>query len=284
MPNSVTTVRFPNTHFTGQHCHWKQSTAALVLACRKAMNTKIAVVGILAASIAPAGATALVDSTVGGINGNGKTLIENTGNTVTSTTFASDIAAAFSGNTGGVWNFDTGNFGVASGETVTLTYGTSQLNSLVLSLTEGAGGGGINQGSDAGNATSGSTFMGLGGVGTATRTFTLSTPLLELGLISINRFDGGRTGSLSVTFLDTTTLDTTTASTSAAPGNDWYFHGFKTTSDNPIVSFSLVQTGGAMRYDDLGFIVAPEPSTAVFLMGGVGMLTLIRRRKTVNRG
>lgn len=236
------------------------------------MKFILPIAGILAASIAAAGAANYSTITVGTINGNVKTLIESTASTVTSTIFASDIATAFSDNTGGVWNFDTTNFGVASGETVTLSYGTSQLNSLVLSLTEGAGGAGINQGTDAGNATSGATFMGMGG-SSVTRTFTLGTPLLELGIISINRFDASRTASLSVTFLDTTTL-----STSAAPGDNWYFHGFKTTAENPIVSFSLNQPAGLMRYDDLGFVTVPEPSSAA-LLGLVGFGAFIRRRR-----
>src|SRR4051812_42519388 len=59
------------------------------------MNPKYTIAAILAASIAAAGAANYSDSTVGTINGNGKTLFDATGDTVSSLTFATDMSSAF---------------------------------------------------------------------------------------------------------------------------------------------------------------------------------------------
>ena len=256
---------------------------------RRSLGLAACTAALVLASSSLTHAANFTTNTVGTVNGNTRTLNDDTvatntsttGVIVTSTTFASDIATAFTGNTGGVWNFDTASFNVANNETVTLSYGTSQASSLVLTMTEaGAGVGGINQGTDATTAASGSSFMGLGGTGSSTRTFTLNTPLLELGLISLNRNDGTRFGSLTVTF-----QDNTSASTTSVAGTAYYFHGFKTTADNPIVSFTLTQTGGAMRYDDLGFVVSaiPEPSTYGIAAGGLALVgAMVARRRRAN--
>ena len=227
----------------------------------------------MAAPCAPA--ASILVNTVGTINGNGKTIFEATGSTVTSTNFASDIATAFANDTGGVWDFEGSAFSVLDGETVTLKYGTSLANSLVLTVNNG-GGFDINQANVPTEATSGSFGLGFGG-GANTRTFTLSKGLLELGIFNTDRNDGSRLPVLTVTF-----QDTTTASTSGANANDVYFHGFKTTAANPIVSFAISQNN-FVRYDDLGFVVAssvPEPSRALLMMLGAAGLLVRRRRQT----
>jgi hypothetical protein len=230
-------------------------------------------VGILAASIDSAPAASILVDTVGTMNGNGKTIFEATGNTVTFATFTSDIATAFATDSGGVWNFDGDFFGVNPTETVTLNYGTSLANSLVLTL---GGSQGINQGIVDGEPTSGGGMLGLA-ADASTRTFTPSAGLLELGIFNTDRNDSGRVPVLTVTF-----QDATTASTSGADANDVYFHGFKTTLDNPIVSFTLSQNS-FVRYDDLGFVVAsavPEPSRALLLVLGAAGLLVRRRRQS----
>lgn len=235
------------------------------------MKSILPIVGILAATIAAAPAASIVVNTVGAINGNGKIISEAPGSTVTSTIFASDISTAYGNNTGGVWNFDESAFTVSTGETITLNYGTSFSNSLVLSLTEGVGASGINQGNIAGEATSGAFEMGLSG-NAATRTFTPDKGLLEIGIFNTDRNDVSRLPVLTVYF-----QDTTTASTTGANADNVFFHGFITTESNPIVKFELSQNN-FVRYDDLGFVVVPEPSSAV-LLGLVGFCGLIRRRR-----
>jgi len=262
MINSVTTAPLPITRFTGQRARWHWlAVGARVLA--------------IAASIAAAAAASITVVATGSINGNTKTITEATGNSMNATTFASSVETAFANDTGGVWNFDGPNFGVNVGETITLNYGASQTNSEVLTLSSGNN---INQGNVAGEATSGSTELGLGG-DASTRTFTLSTPLSSVGIFSLNRADSSRTSVLSVTF-----LDDSTASTSGANAGATYFQELSATGTNYIKSFSLTQSN-FVRYDDLGFVAAvPEPSTAAFVTGGVGMLALLRRRRTVIRG
>jgi hypothetical protein len=220
---------------------------------------------------ASASAASINVNTVGTINGNGLTILEAGGSTVNLTTFASDIATAFANNTGGVWDFEGTTFNILDGETATLSYGISLANSLVLTVNND-GGIDINQSNNPGEATSGSNVLGLGG-GANTRTFTLSTGLLELGIINTDRNGADRLPVLTVTF-----QDNTTASTSGANADDWYFHGFKTTEANPIMSFAISQNN-FVRYDDLGFVVVPEPSTMALAGLGLASLAVLRRRR-----
>ena len=208
--------------------------------------------GLLAASIVVASAAPIVVNTVGVMNTNAHTIINATGS-ISNTTFATDIATAFSNNTGGVWSFDGASFSINVGETVTMAYGTSQANNLVMTI---GGTNGINTGFvTTTEATSGSTGMGLQGDG-STRTFTLNRPLLALGIFVGNRGDNSRTSTLTVTYLDNTTASTSGATAGPASGSN-YFEGLSGTVANPIVSFSLAQNN-FVRYDDLGFVVAPS--------------------------
>jgi hypothetical protein len=236
------------------------------------MKSLLPIAGILVASIAAASATSIVVNTVGVVNTNAHTIIDAT-NSISNTSFASDVTTAFANNTGGVWNFEGSNFSTNIGETVTLNYGTSQANSLVMTI---GGTNGINTGFvTTTEATSGSQGMGLQGDG-STRTFTLNTPLLTLGVFLGNRGDNSRTSVLTVTFQDLTTASTSGANAGPASGSN-YFEGLSGTLANPIVSFSLAQTN-FIRYDDLGFVAVPEPSSAL-LLGLVGFGGLIRRRR-----
>lgn len=236
------------------------------------MKSTLASIGILAASIAAASAASYVDDTVGVVNANGRVVLEATGNSLTLAQFTVDMATAFANNTGGVWDFDGTAFSVENGETVTLNYGTSLNSNLVLTLS----GNNINQSFQGGEATSGSAVLGLGGDAT-TRTFTPDKPLLTIGFINTDRGDASRIPVLTVTF-----QDSTTASTSGANADNWYFHGLSGTEANPITSFSISQNN-FVRYDDLGVVVVPEPSSALLLASaGIGLAAQRRRRKQVS--
>ena len=211
-----------------------------------AMNRKIAIVGILAASIAAADATSTTVNAVGTINGNGQTVIAATGNSLSVTTFSNNIITAFANNTGGVWNFES-YFSLVSGDTITLSYGTAQSSSLVLTLSCTTGNG-INQGVPGGSEPiSGTGMMGLSG--SDTKVFTPNKPLSAIGIFNGNRSDSSRTCSLTVTF-----MDNTTASTSGANGGGCYFHELSAIGTNYIKSFSVSQNN-LIRYDDMAFIV-----------------------------
>jgi fibronectin-binding autotransporter adhesin len=205
------------------------------------------------ASATPGLVANLIVNTVGTLNGNGQTFLEATGNSLNEATLAANIATAFANNAGGVWNFDGTYFNVTNGQTIALTYGTSQANSLILTLAEGAGANGINQASVAAEATSGSFELGLAGNG-ATRTFTPNKPLLTVAIFNTDRNDATRIPVLTVTY-----QDNTTASTSGANANNVYFHCLSGTESNPIVSFAISQNN-LIRYDDLAFIVAKPPA------------------------
>lgn len=274
-PRPATMKLVPNTCPKVQHSCQSQVLASQHNTKTHAKRWKfiLALVGILAASIDSAPAASIIVNTVGTVNGNGRTILEATGNSITSTIFGSDIASAYANGTGGVWDFDGANFGVNIGETITLNYGASLANSVIMTL---GGTNGINQGNVAGEATSGAFELGLGG-DASTRTFTLSTPMTTIGIFNLDRGDASRTSSLWVTF-----LDDTTASTSGANGDDTYFHGLSATGTNYIKSFSLTQNN-FVRYDDLGFVVAssvPEPSRALLLMLGATGLLVRRRRQS----
>jgi len=213
-----------------------------------AMSCKIAIVSILAASIAAADATSTTVNTVGTINGNGRTVLAATGNSLSVTTFSNDIATAFANNTGGVWNFES-SFSVNVGETITLNYGATLSRSLVLTLTSGNNI--ANQG-NAGEAVSGGNVLALSG-STAARVFTPDQPLSAVAIFNTDRNDGSRVPVLTVTF-----EDNTTASTAGANANDVYFHELSATGANYIKSFSISQNN-YMRYDDMAFIVARRP-------------------------
>ena len=66
-----------------------------------AINRKIAIVGILAALIAAAGAANYSTTTVGTVNGNNLMFTEVTGNSDSYTTFTNNLANAFAANSGG---------------------------------------------------------------------------------------------------------------------------------------------------------------------------------------
>ena len=231
----------------------------------------VAVIASLMMSSSSASAASINVNNVGTINGNARTILEAGGSTVNSTTFASDIATAFANNTGGVWDFEGTAFNVLDGETVTLKYGTSLANSLALTVNNG-GAADIDQSNNPGEATSGSFVLGFAG-GANTRTFTSSAGLLELGIFNTDRNGADRLPVLTVTF-----LDNTTASTSGANADNWYFHGFKTTAANPIMSFAISQNN-FVRYDDLGFVAVPEPSTMALAGLGLAFVTVLRRRR-----
>jgi len=217
-----------------------------------AVSHKIAIVGILAASIAAADAASTTVTTVGTINGNNKTVLAATGNSLSYATFSNSIATAFASDCGGVWNFES-SFSVNVGETITLNYGTTQSRSLVLTLTSG---GNIANQSPSGEATSGVNVEALSG-NSSPRVYTPDKPLSAVAIFNSNRGDSSRIPVLTATF-----MDGTTASTSGANAAAVYFHELSATGTNYITSFSISQNN-FVRYDDLAFIDTNSPPSAL---------------------
>ena len=112
-------------------------TSAIAARLLSAVNHKIAIIGILAASIAAASGDQLFHQPVGTINGNNVAFTAATGNSNSYTLFTNNLASAFAANAGGVWNFDGSSWSLNSGETVTLSYGVAQSSNLVLTFFTG---------------------------------------------------------------------------------------------------------------------------------------------------
>lgn len=233
------------------------------------MKTYLKITGFFVVSFSTATAASIAALSVGTVNSNGLTALEASGNSLTASQFATNIGTAFAADSGGVWNFDTTYSQVNSGDTITLSYGISQSEDLVLTLTGGA----INRYAVPGSfeTTSGEYAMGLFN-STAARTFTPDKALLTVGYFSVDRNNADRFPSLTVTY-----QDSSTASTSGANAGDLYFHGLSGTLDNPIVSFTISQNNYIV-YDDLGFIVVPEPSSAFLALLGTSVIAFRRKR------
>lgn len=209
---------------------------------------------------------------------------ENTGNTdtvdVVSTGSSLDlaqtqslVATAFANNLGGVWNFDT----AVTGEweygtqytSFDLTYGVSQSQTLGLSVTSGTGG--ITANNTAGNAISGAGQANLPGLGS--RVWTPGTALTMIAITTLDQGNTDRQGRLVAKLQDNSTI-----STAFAAGTTDTLHVLTASAANPIVQFTWdVNATGYVRWDDLAFVVIPEPSAA--LLGGMGLLLLLRRRR-----
>ena len=229
-------------------------TSAIAARLRSAVNHKIAIVGILAASIAGASATSFSTAAVGTVNGNNLAFTAATGHSNTFTAFTNNLANAFATNSGGVWNFDGSSWSLSSGETVTLSYGAAQTNNLVLTFFTGNADA-ISQGNPS-SATSGTTELTENG-GSTDRVFTPSKPLKAVSLFNLSRGDASRTAILTVTY-----LDNTTATTSGGNGGAVFFHELEANPTNPIVKFAI-KNSNLNRYDDMGFIIAPPIPLAV---------------------
>lgn len=275
MTNSVATALCPITHFAGQRARWKwpAGVAALVLAANSFAATTVGVI-----DPTPQGQT-IQDSP------------NNVGNANFITRSAMDtlMATAFANDTGGVINFDSANgwVGNVNASSFAVTYGTSQTNTLTLSRTDGGGTNTFGPSSGAGTTqTSGDLYVGFQNSGSPIE-FTFSQGLSAWGITQLNRF-ASRDVTMSFTLADSTVINYATQNQD--PNNDntgalnWY--GFQASNANPLTKVTIT-SNGFVRYDDLAVVVAPpvpEPSTAMVLMGGVGMLALLRRRKTVHRG
>jgi len=244
----------------------------------------IATLGLAAASVTTASAANIAisgASITGTLNANATPFTENTGNTITEVAMASAVLSAYASDTGGVWNFDTAFAAAASGDAFSLTYGASQNKTLLLTLTDT--GGGLSQGNGNPVFASGAFFLASGGSVTS-HTLTPDQYLQSVGIFELNRFDVGRTFTISATFLDNTTLTTGTGT-----GDTTYWNGFTATGTNYIKSFTITMSGsGLTRFDDLAFVVAPsavpEPSTYAIAAGGLALVGAMvsRRRQSKN--
>ncbi len=225
-------------------------------------------------------------TTVGLINPSGTAFVNspvNVGNSsfVTEASMVSLMNSAYSGNTGGVVNWEAANgWTVASTLTnATLSYGTSQSQSLVMTETQpfpGQFGGASAVGT---TLTSGTQFLGLGS--NQTPIFNFSAGLVAWGMFLLDR-GATRSAGLTFTLADNSTI-TYAADTLNSPGAAIWF-GVQASASNPIMSVAITGVGGNFTgWDDMAFIVAPVPEPATLTLLGLGSLAgimAIRRRRS----
>ncbi len=182
---------------------------------------------------------------------------------LTSTSFTPLVLAAFNANTGGVANFDDVTGNLLTNGSFDVTYGTSQAKTLKVTVV-----GPTTLTAEANSIP----ISGLQhfGVSQSNFTFNFSETLSAFGITILQRTG---TRNLALTF---TLEDATTVEISGAEGDT--FFGYQAAVGNGIVSASFVPSN-TQHYDDMGFIVVPEPSAAIMLLGGAGTLLIRRRRR-----
>lgn len=204
---------------------------------------------------------------------------------LTSVEFTALVASAFAANRGGVINFDSVTAPttiIASGSTgrnFSATYGISQADTLTFTDTSTFTGPLLVQ-TGVTTPISGPNFLSTS-AGFSFR-LAFSDPLLAFGITVLDReaTTGNRTLNLTFTLQDSSTVSISDAvGAGGAPGeaNDDTFFGYRATPGNGIVSANFAASN-FQRYDDLGFIVIPEPaSLALVGLGGLLMLGRTRR-------
>ena len=219
-------------------------------------------------------------------------------NQISLTTFTTNLQTAFANNLGGVINFDNGTISTGFGtSSITASYGASQAKSITIgaasttsfalqsSLTSRMG---ISHPGD--NQTGNQLGLNAGPSGSSnsedfTFNFLTADKVVQAGGTLLSR-----SGSVNVTLVATATFSdgTTSSVTFTSSGTDATgggqndtFAGFVAPTGLFVtqLKFDNLNTSGSFRsLDDLGFIVVPEPSSAV-LLGGLGTLLLMRRRR-----
>lgn len=209
-------------------------------------------------------------------------------NSPTLADFKTIVQSAFDMDRGGVINFDQGTYeadqdagvpNAARAFTLTSTYGQSQTKSVSFTtpgVDDDTSPEGFNPDSQS-VPISGNQHMGI--FNQTGISFESSTPLTHVAITGLAR-TGDRRATLIATLLDGSEISTNEAAvTNSADGLDVFFAlEAPNPLGNPIVGFRIEQNT-YIRYDDLGFVTVPEPSTVAMLgvMGIVGVLSLRSR-------
>ncbi|MCC5850153.1 MAG: PEP-CTERM sorting domain-containing protein [Verrucomicrobia bacterium] len=199
------------------------------------------------------------------------------GTALTVTEFSAMVLTAFNNNLGGVFDYHsddtfTGTGSIGMGSSYDLTYGIDQNQTLGVTSLDGS-----HQSEQGTTPISGDRHLGTGGPNDG---FEFDTPLLAFGITVLNRSGSNRhVNTMTFTLQDDTTV-TPFANTQGGSGDDLFFGYQVSDPSNGIVSVFL-DNGNHLHYDDMGFIVIPEPGTIVLLgIAGIAGLIGFRRRKS----
>ncbi len=201
------------------------------------------------------------------------------------------VAGAFATNTGGTLNFETSsnwvtsNGGAATGfgdgptNPITASYGVALSQSLGLWRTDVAAAVplAIDASGNGANVASGTQIMGIRTSGSPVN-LAFSKGLSALGLVFLPR-GAARTVTMTAILDDMATIagSSETINADNTPGS--FFWGFKAPAGRTIVGLNILSPGGFSRFDDLGFVVAPEPSSMALIgIGCIAMMVARRRR------
>jgi hypothetical protein len=198
------------------------------------------------------------------------------GSNVSVAQFTTDVLAAFNADAGAVVDFEGA--ALTTEKTFDVTYGVSQANTMTVTLTTLAGGVpafNFQTGGDANSVpVSGTQYFGLSSGSDYGLTF--STPLVQWGLTALSRTASRTVNSLTITLDDASTYvfssEAIAASTSGINGPDDTFFGYSAPAGRTITSVAI-DASSAMRWDEMGFVVVPEPSA--ILLSGIGILGFV---------
>ena len=213
---------------------------------------------------------------------------EATSNNLTLADFKTDVATAFQADLGGVIPFD--DFGSFAGTSFQVNYGVNQNKTLTVTRGLASGAAGTAPNFNMGNSDATVSSVSGSAAADANRRYlasssgdgsdwrlSFSEPLLEWGFTVLSRSDGAnRTVALSI-ILDDNTSVPFTQETIAATGDDTFF-SYKAPAGRTIKNVVSLQSG-LMKWDDMGFIVVPEPSSILTISVGLIVLGRLRTKR-----
>jgi len=203
--------------------------------------------------------------------------LEATNNDISLTDFRTLVADAYANDAGGVVNFDelsdtllsgfTADYGASGTETLTVTVGSNNVP-------------GTNQSGSAWNVRNDSGSNGAISNpkvlrGAFTWDFDFDTGLRAVAGTIIRRSLAGGNVTATVELQDGTRI--TKVTDQAIGTNTDVFFGYTASASNPIVSLELAN-GEFNEFDELGFVLIPEPATLALLGLGGAVMFAGRRR------
>lgn len=215
---------------------------------------------------------------------------------ITLANFQTLVTAAFAAETGGVinaedqtaggtinpgsWRNNNTNYGEGAANVITATYGSTQGNSLGIYRTDTDAAGvpfGINGNTNNAFFASGNSYIGIQGSGSPVN-LVFTKGLSALGLTLVPR-GALRNVTMTAVLNNAASIVGSTQMLTADNLSGAFFWGFQAPVGSAIVGLNITSPEGFSRFDDLGFVVVPEPaSLSLFGLASFGLLVVRRRR------